>query len=115
MTKTQSPLTILPPLTSPFKGEQFYRIKVLNLDISICLGFSALSSGFNLGEKERGAQRPPFSPLLIPSLKGEANGSPSPGGRELEGGGFLHPPRSEDKHQNHQPHHSTKGNNSPQP
>jgi len=48
MTKTQSPLTILPPLTSPFKGEEFYRIKVLNLDIGICLGFSASSLGFNL-------------------------------------------------------------------
>ena len=48
MTKTQSSLTILPPLTSPFKGEEFYRITVLNLDISICSGFSASSLGFNL-------------------------------------------------------------------
>ena len=46
MTKTQSSLTILPPLTSPFKGEEFYRITVLNLDISICSGFSASSLGF---------------------------------------------------------------------
>jgi hypothetical protein len=26
-------------LTSPFKGEEFYRIKVLDLDIWICSGF----------------------------------------------------------------------------
>jgi len=58
MTKTQSSLTILPPLISPFKGEEFYRIKVLNLDIGICLGFSALSSGFP-GDNRRGALSPP--------------------------------------------------------
>jgi len=35
-------------LTSPFKGEEFYRIKVLILEVGICLEFSAWDLGFPL-------------------------------------------------------------------
>ena len=39
-------------LSLSLQGEEFYRIKVLNLDIRICSGFRALSLEFNLGIAE---------------------------------------------------------------
>ena len=42
------------------QGKEFYRIKVLNLDIWICLGFSALSLGFPRRESLRAASPPGF-------------------------------------------------------
>ena len=55
--------------------------------------------------KGKGAEKPPFSPSPYSSpFKGEVRWE-----------GLLYPSCSENKHQNHQPHHSTDANNNPQP